>query len=200
MIHEIGRELEAALLARGCPFKVVDGPEATQPVTYRDSRIVIERDEDAGDSFTTPKSQSINPRMYAVRNIGVKLTIYAQSVAAGAAPFEHRRRAEHALDMVVVALIDIAAARKNAMRITGGRLVQPIDLEKSEAVAGAVYELKLTWERGITQKTWAGAIRPEFEITADNLTSTTLVSRAFGPDDDNDPSTPPAIAEVACGA
>ncbi len=196
MIHEIGRELEAALLAQGCPFKVVDGPEAAKPVTYRDGLIVIERDEDSGDSFVEPKSQTINPKMYAVRNIGVKLTIYAQSAAAGAAPFEHRRRAEHVLDCVIVALIDIRAARKNGLKWSGGRFVQPADLEKSAAIAGATYELKLTWERGITKKTWAGGIRPEFTITADNLTSTTLVSRAFGPDDDNDPNTPPAIAEL----
>lgn len=196
MIHEIGRELEAALLAQGCPFKVVDGPEATAPVTYRDSRIVIERDEAAGDSFVLPASQTINPKMYAVRNIAVKITIYAQSAAAGAVPFEHRRRVERVLDMVIISMIEIAAIRKNGIKFTGGRFVQPTDLEKSEAIAGATYELKLTFERGVTKKTWAGAIQPEFTIVVGTIQNSTAVSRAFGPDDDNDPNTPPAIAEI----
>ncbi len=200
MIHEIGRELEAALLAQGCPFKVVDGPEAVSPVTYRDARVVIQYDEDADDSYVTPKSQSINPRMYAVCKAAIKVTIYAQSAAAGAASFEHRRRASKVRDMVLVSLVAIAATRKNAIEFKGGRFVQPSDLERSEVVAGATYELKFTFERGIVARTWAGAIRPEFVFDASSMTSTTKVSQASGPDDDNDPNTPPATAETACGA
>lgn len=199
MIHEIGRELEGALLAQGCPFRVVDGPEATSDVTFRDSRIVIERDEDAGDSFVSPKSQSINPKLYAIRNIAVKLTIYAQSAAIGAKPFEHRRRAEKVVDMIVVSLLAIAAVRKNGMTIRGGRFTRPADLEKSESVAGATYELNLTWERGITARTWAGEIRPEFVFVPGSMTSTTKASLANGADDDDDPTTVPATAETACG-
>ncbi len=37
-------------------------------------------------------------------------------------------------------------------------------------------------------------------VTAGGITSTTLVSAATGPDDDDDTSTPPATAEIACGA
>ncbi len=200
MLHELGRELEAALLAQGCPFKVVDGPEGPKPVTYRDSRIVLEYDEDAGDSYIAPRSQSINPRMYAVCLSSVKLTIFAQSVAIGAAPFEHRRRALKVRDMVIVSLIAIAAARKNAMVIKGGQFVQPADLAQSESVAGAAYEIKLTIERGISSHTWAGAILPEFVFDAASMMSTTKVSLAQGADDDDDPSTVPASAETACGA
>ncbi len=198
MIHEIGVELQAALRAQGCPFSVVDGPEQTQTTTYGRERIVIAHD-DGGDSFSSPKGHAINPRLYGIRNIGVKITIYAQRVGVGATEFEHRRRAEQVIDMVIVALTDIAATRKNGFAIKGGKFVEPADLEKSTAAAGSVYELQLTWERGIAKRKWDGSKRPEAAVGDGMITSATKVSLRGGVDDDDDPTTVPASAETACG-
>ena len=199
MIHEIGRELGAALADNGCPFAVVDGPEQVTPATWGRRRIVIEHD-DGGDTFASPRNAKTNPRLYQIRNIGIKLTIYAQSTSTGARPFEHRRLAEQVVDQVVVALMDIAAVRKNGIAFTGGKFFKPDDLEKSESPPGVAYELRLTFERGITGVTWAGEAAAETTITAGRVRSVTKVSRVGAADNDNNPNTPPPTAETACGA
>ena len=196
MLHEIGRELETKLGAQGCPLKVVDGPEATTSTTWSRERVVIGHDEDGRDSFSGARTQSVNPVVLGVLNQAVKISIYAQASAPGAAMFEHRRRSLRAAHMIYIALEEIRSTRKNGVVWTGGRFVQPFDLEKSPSPAGAVYEMTLTWERGISKLTWAGADQDEFTITATNLTSTSKASLASGPDDDDDPNTVPATAET----
>jgi hypothetical protein len=201
VIHEIGVELEAALKAKGCSmFPVADGPEATATTTFARSRIVIAHDE-GGDAFSPVRSQSSGKAKHRfTRAIGCKITIYAQDPRAGARPFEHRRRAERVLDLVLVALAGIAATRKNALSVKGGRFVQPDDLAKSEEIGGAVYELLFTFDRAVIDRTWAGAERAEATLASGSITSTTKVSLKGGADDDDDPTTVPATAETACGA
>lgn len=198
MIHEIGVELAARLVVSGTPFPVVDGPESTKTATWGRERIVIERS--GGDSFSAARSQHINPKHRRTRNIGGKITIYAQSPLSGATNFEHERRAEAVLDQVLVALDYVAAVRKNSWTPTGGEFVAPEDIKDSERRGGAVYELRFTFERAVMARTWANANRPEFTFGAGTLSSTTKVSMAHGADDDNDPNTVPATAETACGA
>lgn len=188
MIHEIGVELMAQLKAQGCPFPVVDGPERTDPSTWSNERIVIVRDE-GGDSFGPPPSQHVNPKMRMVRTIGVKATIYAQSPDPNATYFEHARRAEHALDLVLCALGYVAAIRKNVFTPTGGKFVQPDDLKTSEAPAGAVYELSFKFSRGVFDVTWTGAAQPTAVLTTGHITSTTKASMTNGP----------TLDEVGCG-
>lgn len=190
MIHEIGVELQAKLRAVRCPLPVVDGPEPTQTATNARERIVIEHDGD--DRFGPARSQHVNPKQRMTRAIGAKITIFAKSPEPGARPYEHRRRAEHILDLVLVAMGEVAAERKNAWAPTGGRFVRAPDLEASERPGGAVYELDLTFDRAVLVQTWAGEIRPEAALGANSIRSRTNVSLAT--DDD------PTAAKTACGA
>ncbi|MCL2724852.1 MAG: hypothetical protein FWD69_10495 [Polyangiaceae bacterium] len=174
MIHEIGIDLGKELAKKGCPIRVVDGPEATTTTTGARERIVIEHDEDGGDSFSNVLSQHKNPKQRMIRHIGTKITIYAQSPHAGAKPWEHRRRVEHVLDLVLVALSDVLKVRRNGYVITKGSLIQPDDLAKSEVIAGAVYDLRVSIERGVYDLTWAYEARPEVTLTG--IKSRTQVS------------------------
>jgi len=160
MMHDIGKELAAQLAQQDCPFKVVDGPEATGTTTYARERIVVEYDE-GGDRFGPPRSPRPNPKHIMTRSVGGKITIYAQSGYSGAKEFEHRRRAEHALDMVLVGMHKVARLSKNSWTPTGGKFIQPADLENSERPAGAVYELSFTFDRAVVDRTWAGDALPE---------------------------------------
>jgi hypothetical protein len=276
MIHEVGIEVQAALRKRGCPIPVVDRLP-TKPTSWGRQCIVIEHAE-AGDRFDPPRGQHQHPRHRFTRKIGVKVTIYAQSTSAGALEFEHRRRAEHVLDLVLVALSDVARVRRNEFLPIAGRFVQPADLEGSDKFGGVVYELTCTLDRAVIVQTWAGESEPTVSIrrvamsgtpaltfaspantitrtsgswltdgfvigdtvhvdgTSANdivgevtaltdavmtLATTTLlnegpvigatvrtggigsitkVSVSGGPDDDNNPTTVPASAEIACGA
>lgn len=192
MLHEIGVELGAALAAKGCPLKVVDGPEATGSTTFARERIVIEHDD--GDAFRGALSQRNTPRYHYVRDIAGKLTIYAQSPAAGATHWEHRRRAEHVLDLVLVALDLVAANRKNQWKPKSGRFLLPADLAASETAGGVAYELTFTYERGVFEQKWSGAVAPTTAVGGDDgltIGSTTKVSLAHGSGD------PPE--ETGCG-
>lgn len=194
MIHEIGVELSAKLKARGCPLPVVDGPERTGTSTGSRERIVIEYDENAGDRFGAVRSQRQNPKHRFTRAQGAKITIYAQSGAAGALEFEHRRRASHVLDLVLVAMDEVAIARTNAWAPTGGKFFTPVDMAMSEVIAGAAYELTFTFDRAVFTQTWAGDVQPQTTLGPDgvSITNTTNVTQANGPDDQS--------PEVGCGA
>lgn len=178
MLHEIGRELEARLVSRGCPFKVIDR-ETTKPTAYRNV-IVIEHDDDAGDSFSPPVSQSRNPKRRWMHSPAGKITIYAQSTRAGALEFEHRRLAWQVLDLVTVAMDEVIAERRNRWRPTDGRFVPIDDLQRSERQGGAKYELRFTIDRAVHVETWSREFLPEGTVTG--IRSTTRVGLAHGED------------------
>lgn len=199
MIHEIGLELQTKLRAQGLHVPVVDGPEFGETTTNARERIVLEHDEDGKDAFARPRSQRPNPKHRFTRGIAAKLTIFARSERAGASTWEHRRRAEHMLDMVLCALDLIAADRHNAWAPTGGGFTRAADLEQSAKPAGAVYELTFSFDRAVAMRTWAGDARPEITLGAGAVRSRTALSIAHGPDDDDDPNNVPATAVTACG-
>lgn len=198
MMRDIGVKLAARLVVSGTPVAVIDGPEQTKTNTWGRERIVIQHD--GADTFGPVRSYHINPKHRRTRTVSGKITIYAQSPLSGATNFEHERRAEAILDQVLIGLDYVAAVDKNKWEPKSGQFITPEDIKESERRGGAVYELKFTYDRAVIVRTWADAIRPEFTFGAGSLRSTTKVSLAHGADDDNDPNTPPATAETACGA
>lgn len=198
MIHDIGRDLQAKLRKDGLAIAVVDGPEPAETSTWGRERIVIEHDS-AGDKFSTPRGAHVNPNHRRTRTASYKLTIYVQSNVTSPTIFEHKIRAERVLHMVLCAMDYVAAVRKNHWDPSTGRFVVPVDLEKSEKQGGAVYELAFTFDQAVAARTWAGLAKPEYSVGPGGVRSTTRVSSAHGPDDDNDPQTVPASAETSCG-
>lgn len=188
MIREIGVDVQASIASKGCPFPVVNGPELRPTGTFGRERIVIEHDP-AGDSFTSRHQTDTNPRTRLTRNIGVKVTIYAQDANKGATYWEHVRRAEHVLDMVLIALDITAKVRKNLAVFRSGKLVYPEDFKAhSETMGGAVYELLLTFDRGVADRRWDGSglttatISPQM-VGGPDLTfsaSAHTIARSFG--------------------
>lgn len=164
MIHDIGVALQFKLRERGCPIPVVDGPERTKPASFARERIVLEETQ---DTFGPPLVTRGNPpRRFEARE-GVKMTIYAQSPAAGALLFEHKDRAKQIRNMALVALDDvIRGALKCQWTQTGGTFVAPDDLKDSEQPPGAVYELTFAVARGVFEVTWTGDKAPEGTVTA----------------------------------
>ncbi len=160
MIHQIGRELEAKLLAKGCPFKVFDR-EGTKPTAWRNVVVI----EETGLKYGPPTSQSRNPKRYADANIGAKLTIYAQSTRSGASEFEHQRVAHRVADLAVVALMTIRAELKVGLTLGGAKFVPIEDLAESENPGGAVLEMDVTFARAVEDRTWAGSAWAEADIS-----------------------------------
>jgi hypothetical protein len=165
MIHEIGRELDAKLRAKGCPFKVIDR-EVTKPTAWKNVVVI----EDMPDTVGPARSQSLNPKRYFTRYLGGKLTIYAQSTKTGALEFEHKRIAHQVVDLALVALRKIGAERRQPVVIGRSEFVKIADLEKSERPAGVVYELEFTVERAVEDRTWVGAAAPEGALALYSMT------------------------------
>lgn len=176
MIYEIGRELEARLRAKGCPFRVVDR-EAFRKTTWVSGIIVI---EETGDTYGPPTSQSRNPKRYYDGKIGAKLSIYAKSAKPGALEFEHRRVARNVVDLALVGLRYIRGARQQHIAIGAGSWGEIEDLAGSEKRGGVLYELAIVVDRGVADLTWDGAAAAEFTLIADSIENTTEVTQGDG--------------------
>lgn len=158
MIHEIGVQLGQTLSSKGLGIPVVDGPERRPTTTFARERVVIERSGE--DGYESRHLADKNPRTRMTRLIACKVTIYAQEPNKGAAEWEHFRRAEQMLDMVLIALDQIAKARQNLFKPKSGKFVVPDDMKHGETMGGAVYELQFTFDRGVADRNWNGSIQP----------------------------------------
>lgn len=199
MISEICKELGTQLALVKCPFDVVDGPEDTDAIGFGKERVIVEYDGDGSDTFSPPLNPgAVGPQKKCryVRTMALKVTVMAQSPKKGALYLEHRRRCELAVDLVVVALEQVAADRKNRFRPLTGKPWTPKDQEKSPTTAGYGYVLKCTFDRGVFAQTFKSEAQPTSTLAG--ISSETKVSRAGYPDDDDDPTTIPAAAETAC--
>ena len=159
MIHEIGVQLGLHLVARGwAGIPVIDGPEVRKPTTFARERVVIEHDP-AGDEYASRHRADMNTRTRLTRNVGVKVTVYAQRANKGALYWEHVRRSEALLDAVQIGLDVAAKERGNLVNFRSSKLVYPDDLKDGETMGGAVYELFLTFDRGIADRMMDGSAR-----------------------------------------
>jgi hypothetical protein len=194
MLAAITDELAAALKVQGVPFPVVFGPESTQDLYAASDRIVVEYDED-GDTFETPRGSHPNPRMPLRCWQGVRIRIYARANEANAGWRDHSRLANQVRQHVLAELDYLVRARKNFIQYGSGKFLTPLDAAGSAVFGGAVYEIKLSIDRGIERRTWAGAARPMVLIGPGGVAikSTTKAS-----DDPGAAGTPPVDAETAC--
>ena len=128
------------------------------------------------------------------RSVGVLVRIYGQSTKAGATPQDHAEVVEQLLDHVVVALDDVLRGGKTLWTLGAGGFAQPEALRGSEGRSGALYELRLSYERPVLATTWAGDAAPETTLDPDTgatIASTTQVTLHNGPENQS--------AETACG-
>jgi hypothetical protein len=194
MLAAITDQLAVALAAQGVPFPVVFGPESSEDLYSTTDRIVVQYDDD-GDTFETPKGTHPNPRMPLVCWQGVQILIYARSNVSNAGWRDHSRLANQVRGHVLAELDYLVRARKNFIQYGAGRFVTPQDAAGSAVFGGAVYEIKLSIDRGIERRTWAGEARPTVKIGPGGVavTSTTKAS-----DEPGAAGTPPVDAETAC--
>lgn len=167
MIVQLLNDLKAQLRTRACSVPLVLGPEQTRTTTNGRERIVLEHGE--GDSFQPMPTAQKNPTVAMVRMAAMKITVYAQSTLAGAADFEHRRRAEAIVDTVLASLSAVWTERKGrgSFLPSSGTFTVPEDLEASERRGGAVYELGFAWPRAVFDAAFDGSPAPEAGLSSD---------------------------------
>ena len=197
MIHEIGVELRAALVANGCPVPVVDSTDLSergQANAVPRERIVVGRVIGEPEPIVGPKGTGRNPLHIRDRHLAAKVTIWAQSPRPGALSFEHERRCDTIIDQVIGQLVKVLSARKNSYEIGAGRFIEPVDAKGSEIPNFAVYEIPFVVGRAVEMRTWAGAAAAEATLGGvGGITLTSRTTTSLSGDD------PPA-AETACGA
>ena len=191
MIHEVAVNLAQQLAGRNVPIPVLDGPDRRLTTTFWRERIIVEHDPN-GDSFAPTHIAGLRlgvpPRTLLTRSIGVRITIYAQNPNKGSPYWEHKRRAELILDMVLCALRTVGQVRQNWPGFRSGKFVDPEDLKASETPGGAIYELIVTIDRGVADRNWDGSVDPTVVISPQMVggpvvtfaASGSTITRAYG--------------------
>lgn len=197
MIHEIGVELRAALVANGCPVPVVDSTDLSergQANAVPRERIVVGRVIGEPEPIVGPKGTGRNPLHIRDRHLAAKVTIWAQSPRPGALSFEHERRCDTIADQVIGQLVKVLSARKNSYEIGAGRFIEAEDAKGSEIPNFAVYEIPFVVGRAVEMRTWAGAAAAEATLGGTGGVTVGNITRVSSAGD-----TTPAN-ETACGA
>ena len=156
MIHQLAFDLAARLETMLFPAAVLYGPEHVVREGPESMRIMVERDAD-GVITASPVGHKVNPRSRAVREIGVRLTIAAQSPLAGAMLHEHQRECDAVVDAVVYSLLGWAAKGKSRITFVSGAYLRPEDFDGAEfSAAGVMYELRFRVARGVDGRNYEG--------------------------------------------
>jgi hypothetical protein len=159
MLYDVAKLVATSLASRGCPLPVVYGPERFADVGLTNSRIVFERPRKAVDVTKPPRSSKNNPPRRYERSISGLIRVFAHSNVDGARVQDHEDMAEQAVDLVLVSLEVAIAKMKTTHKIGSGGFVSAadMDLDELESWPGVVYELPITIQRAVYDRTWAGA-------------------------------------------
>jgi hypothetical protein len=167
MIHTITLALAAALKAKGVPFTCEYGPNPV-PSSVGATRIYMMRDYGADEALQPPRGRFDASRMFAVRGVPAVVRIFAKSTAGGATRADHEALADSIADQVQTELHKAIRALKTIYAFTRAGLVED---ETTDGWAGAVYEIRLTVDRGVRDALWV----PDTGATM-TMTKTTTVN------------------------
>ena len=173
MIHTITLALATALKAKGVPFDCVYGPSPV-PSTVGATRVYVMRDYSADEALQPPRVRSESPRQFAVRGVPMVVRIFAKATMGGAALYDHEALADSIADQVQTELHKIIRAIPTLYTPVRAGLTS--DLETTDGWAGAVYEIRMTVDRGVFDTRWvpdAGAAMTMTATTTVNAISPT---------------------------
>jgi hypothetical protein len=173
MIYEIAKEIATELATKGCPYRVVYGPERGAQ-TVASPRFVVERNRDATDDILSPRSRPVNPRMVALRVLACRCRVFAKSNLAGAGVHDHERVADQMVDRFTVALNKAVRVRCTTYRVTRAKLLgaDELGLYGLETWPGVVYTIEFEIDRGVYDTNWAEEVAEEFSLVEGSLTFT----------------------------
>lgn len=196
MIQSMCLDLDAALQARKFPIHVHFGPEYAEQDNFR-SRILIERDRQAGDTVqvTRGAGRGQNPARYFVRAQTCVCRVWAQSAIPGAMHHNHEDLCDQYVDAVMVAIEDWLTESKAAEHVTvqGARYLTPDEVSAlyQQTWPGVVYQFQFLVPRGVRKLDGEALAQTESGGNMTSVTSRTNVFLTNGPDG--------ATPEVGCG-
>ena len=164
MIYRMACNLADALHDRKFPLRVCYGLDLVRPEHGGNASgvAVFERDRDGGDTVSGPVGAPVNPRLPAVRGLGVRVDLFARSSLAGARGNEHEALCDTFVDGLVSELVRWATeAKAGAIAYSEARYLRPDEESPARADAlGVVYRLRFRVPRGVHVRTFEGEARP----------------------------------------
>jgi hypothetical protein len=170
LIYRLSRDVEDMLRAKKFPVRVHYGPERlTRMANPGHGVIVFERDRDSGDGVRAIQGTQRNARASRIRDLGVVVTVFAQSSQPGARVNEHEALCDRYVDALIVALDDWfqgAKTGKAHAEFTESRMMRGEELEAEyQQWPGCVYRLRFDLPRGVRDWTYtAEDVRPRGDL------------------------------------
>jgi hypothetical protein len=168
--------LRTALAAKGVPYELSYGPPNV-PIKTGATRLAMWSDTETGDSLSGPKGNQGNPRKTATITIGVVFWIFAQSTTPGAQRFDHEDIARRLAEQVIVETKRVIFKAGALHRVS--KLGFVTDAKVSDGWPGVVYEIRMSVEQPILDRSWLGDAAPE---ATDWSATTTLDFNGNGTD------------------
>jgi hypothetical protein len=166
MIYAFSRALEAALQARGFPYRVVYTPFLDSRVAYGSS-IVMTHSRGANERVGGPIGVRRNPKSVLTRYMSADLWTFAQSNKPGAHVGEHEVECDLVVDGVLTAADLLVRASHHGVdfEVPEARYLTQAEREALggfvEQWPGVVYYTRVVVPRGVARLTYAGHGAPE---------------------------------------
>jgi hypothetical protein len=197
MIQSMCLDLDTAIQARKFPIHVYFGPEYAEQDNFR-SRILIERDRQAGDTVLAVKGagRGQNPARYFVRAQTCVCHVWANSSVPGAMHHNHEDLCDQYIDAIMIGLEDWLTESKAAEQLTvqGARYLtgDEIDALFQQKWPGVVYRFQFLVPRGVRKLDGESLAQTESGENLSAIANVTNVYQTNGPEG--------ADPEVGCGA
>ena len=172
-LHLLTQAMRLYLKAKECPLPVKYGPPRATEFSLR-PRIVFERDRERGDSFDGAKARGLNP-VQQIQRTGCLCTIVCKSDKPHAKIFDHEAECDQAARLVVLGLREclhsepgddpwLGIVGPTTFSISAAGLLGADKLgaiQQLQERAAAVYQIRFTFDIGITEQNWVGEGLPE---------------------------------------
>jgi hypothetical protein len=155
-LDAVVRQLDAALAAKGSPYRVTYGPERLTG-GFGVTRIVID-DAGPGADTGTPITSQNSQHNLGQFDCGFTVTVFARSPKSGARVADHRTLARRLYAFAFGELQTIARTFSAGISPSwSGGFIVPEDMVGAEVLSGAAYQATLSIPDGIAavETTWA---------------------------------------------
>jgi hypothetical protein len=151
-------------------FQVRDGPERMDNLPTAEPHIVLQRDDDSGDSFIRPIGTSpVNPSVFLTQQVGMKLLVFARGAVAGASTLDHEDQGDCVVQQLLRALYKLLRDRRWEVRRAGYLSKAQVDELDFGGWPGRIYQLLFVLNVTLDDVDYLGAALEEFEMGPDGV-------------------------------
>ncbi len=167
MIYEMARDLDASLRARLYPIRVSYSPERLKREDHA-SQVLVWRDHEATDNVRAVQGSDRNPRLGLIRDLAVRVVVFARSSKPGARVNEHHWVCEQYVDAVMTSLamwlVEGRTGTTFPAVVTEARYLGEKERPDLEQWPGVAYQIRFRVPRGVRVVDYTGQGQPEATV------------------------------------